>query len=128
MAARRGGTILADPPEAVRTRRSGLPAPTAFAARRTIPRASTSRSRATGRPPMATPKPKRRKPAWGAKPKAFKPRKLTAKKRRLDNEPEDGPRGWFLEQIESTYSRLAPPGAATAAAPSKTPASGVAFA
>jgi hypothetical protein len=58
----------------------------------------------------------------------FKPSKLTRTQRRRDHQPEEGPRGWFLPQIEETYTRLAPPAAAAVPTPAAMPASGVAFA
>jgi hypothetical protein len=54
------------------------------------------------------------------------PKKLSGKTIRPDREDDEGPAGWFLSQIESSYSRLAAPDAAPPAVAGM-PASGVAF-
>jgi hypothetical protein len=68
--------------------------------------------------------PKRRsrpvKPAAAKKPKADqrKPTKVSAKKFER-GKGEEGPRGWFLPQIESAYTRLYQRGAEIPAAPKR---------
>lgn len=65
-------------------------------------------------------------PATGAR---MSPRKLSGNAAHIE-EPDEGPLGWFLPQVESTYMRLQPTDrpAAAAAAPARRRARGPAFA
>jgi hypothetical protein len=60
-------------------------------------------------------------------PEQFRPVKITRKQIKI-RAPEEGPRGWFLQDIESTYTRLASTDTVPPPQPFVMPAVGVAFA
>ena len=85
-----------------------------------------TRARSTGARPARRPGPKRAAPRRAD---ALMPVKLRGARIGPD-QPEQGPLGWFLPRIESTYTRLEPRDAPARAArgPAAVPASGVVFA